>query len=522
MKNSLKQLLSLLLALAVVFVASSCGDDDGNDPVDTTAAPAVTTPSASTTTAGVAVNITFSVTTAGGYASTAISNTVGGTATVSSEPAAGATSGDVVVAFTAGDMAGAGAVTITVTDSEGETDDATAVITIEAVQTTFRKSGVLGDETWTTGSIIILEDRVTVPDGVTLTIEPGVVVKGEVGAGANASALLIARGGTLNANGTAASPIIFTTIADEIMPGEIASPNLAPDVQGLWGGLIILGRAPISADADAVQIEGIPPSDTNGLYGGTANDDNSGTIRYISIRHGGTNIGEGNEINGLTLGGVGNGTTIEFVEIIGNQDDGIEPFGGSVDVTNLLVWNAGDDSFDCDQAYTGTIDNFIGILGGNSDHGLELDGPEGSADGAYTLQNGSIKGKGAGSSSGGEYADLRSDAKCTLNNIYFFGFSENSDFELDNNGVANNYLQGEITLTNLQFNVSHLSEGNLIIADIVVEKADTDEGETLLDIFTQMPLPTSVEVVTAPTVGADKAPFASWTWADAAGELADF
>ena len=134
--------------------------------------------------------------------------------------------------------------------------------------------------------------------------------------------------------------------------------------------------------------------------------------------------------------------------------------------------------------------------------------------------NGSIKGKGAGSTSGGEYADLRSDAKCTLNNIYFFNFSEGSDFELDNNGVANNYLQGEITLTNLQFNVSHLSEGNLTIADIILEK--TGDNESSLDVFTQSPLPASVAVVTAPTVGANKAAFASWTWADNAGELDDF
>lgn len=390
--------------------------------------------------------------------------------------------------------------------------------------TTSKKGILKKNETWKSGSTIILKDRVTVPDGVTLTIEAGVVVKGEAGAGANASALLIARGGTLNAQGTAAKPIIFTSVADEIEPDQIKSPNLKPDVQGLWGGLIILGKAPISADAKAVQIEGIPPSDTNGLYGGDKKDDNSGTIRYISIRHGGTNIGEGNEINGLTLGGVGSGTTIEYVEIVGNADDGIEPFGGSVNVKNILVWNSGDDSFDCDQAYSGTIDNFIGILGANSDHGLELDGPEGAAitSDAYTLKNGSIKGKGKDAKEKGEYADLRSDAKCTLDKIYFFNFSENSDFELDNNKVAQNYLDGKIKLTNLQFNVSHLTGGNKTIAQIILEKTKT--GETRKDIFAtaKKPLPASVKVVTTPTVGADKTKFTGWTWADKAGELADF
>ena len=136
------------------------------------------------------------------------------------------------------------------------------------------------------------------------------------------------------------------------------------------------------------------------------------------------------------------------------------------------------------------------------------------------MKNGSIKGKGKGATQGGEYADLRSDAKCTLNNIYFFNFSENSDFELDNNGVANNYLQDEITLTNLQFNVSHLTEGNREIDQIILEKTKT--GETKLNIFATKPLPASVKVVTTPTVGANKTKFTGWTWAHKAGELADF
>lgn len=517
MKTSFKQLLGLIMTLAVVLVASSCGDDEPDGPQGT--APTITAPSGVNATVGTPLTVSFNVTVPGGFFD-ASAEGVGGATSNPTGLSTGDTSGVLTVEFTP-TQGGAGAVVLQVVDQNNNSAEVTALITIEGRQTEFTvDANITADATWETGNTYTLAGRITVTSGVTLTIEPGVVVKGEVGSGANATALLIARGATLNANGTAQSPIIFTTVADEIQPGQIASPNLTPDVSGLWGGLIILGYAPISADAEAVQIEGIPPSDTNGLYGGTDPTDNSGTIRYISIRHGGANIGEGNEINGLTLGGVGSGTTIEYVEIIGNQDDGIEPFGGTVDVTNLLVWNAGDDSFDCDQAYSGTIDNFIGILGDESDHGLELDGPEGSADGSYTLMNGSIKGKGAGSTSGGEYADLRSDAKCTLNNIYFFNFSEGSDFELDNNGVANNYLQGEITLTNLQFNVSHLSEGNLTIADIILEK--TGDNETSLDVFTQSPLPSSVAVVTAPTVGANKAAFASWTWADNAGELDDF
>ena len=179
--------------------------------------------------------------------------------------------------------------------------------------------------------------------------------------------------------GTAAEPIVFTSVADNIELGQTAGTNLTEDDRGLWGGLILLGNAPVSLDGDAAeaQIEGIPASDTNGLYGGSDPADDSGTVQYVSIRHGGALIGEGNEINGLTLGGVGSGTTIDNVEIVGNVDDGIEFFGGTVNATNLLVWAQGDDGLDIDQAYSGTIDNAVVVQGSISDHGLEIDGPEG-------------------------------------------------------------------------------------------------------------------------------------------------
>ena len=227
--------------------------------------------------------------------------------------------------------------------------------------------------------------------------------------------------------------IVFTSIADELTPadiaaGNLASPNIPATQTSLWGGLLILGNAPISASggAESVQIEGIPPSDTNGLYGGNITDDNSGSITYISIRHGGADIGEGNEINGLTLGGVGSGTTISYVEVVANKDDGIEYFGGTVNTSNTVVWNAGDDSYDSDQAWDGTADNFIAVLGPQSDHGMEIDGPESSAnpDGVNKFSNGTIYGN--LDTEKGEYADLRSDAKVNITNVYFLNGKANS------------------------------------------------------------------------------------------------
>ena len=286
---------------------------------------------------------------------------------------------------------------------------------------------ISSDETWTTGNIYILNDRVTVVNGATLTIEPGVIVKGVGGTGADASALVIARGSQINALGTADNPIVFTSTADGIEPGENVG-TLNPDINGLWGGLIVLGSAPISASNDSgdvseVQIDGIPTSDPNGLYGGDDPDDSSGVISYVSIRHGGTNIGEGNEINGLTLGGVGAGTTIEFVEVLGNQDDGIEIFGGTVSITNALVWNCGDDSMDTDQAWNGTVDNFI-ILTPTGGSAFELDGPEGSlSQGPGQFTNGTVF---AGSNID-HLADWDDSTNCGIQNIYFFGIEADYD-----------------------------------------------------------------------------------------------
>jgi len=295
-------------------------------------------------------------------------------------------------------------------------------------------SDITSDETWTAGNEYVLEARITVESGATLTIEPGTVVKGGQGAGANATALLIARGAQLIANGTDAAPIIFTASSDEltsnmVLSGNYTSPNLANDVNGLWGGLIILGNAPISAlntaeeDASEVQIEGIPTSDLNGLYGGNDPSDSSGSIRNISIRHGGTNIGGGNEINGLTLGGVGSGTVINGVEVVANQDDGIEFFGGNVSIDNVLVWNCGDDGLDSDQAWNGTCNNWIVALpiGGSA---LELDGPEGSfAQGCHSFDNGTIY---AGSNID-HIMDLDDNTNAGITNLYVYGVDASYD-----------------------------------------------------------------------------------------------
>jgi len=334
-------------------------------------------------------------------------------------------------------------------------------------------SGMISESTtWTNNTIYVLNQKVVVSSGVVLTIQAGTIIKGTEGTGSLASALIVAKGGKLNATGTATEPIIFTSINDNITVGQTSGTNLDETNSGLWGGLIVLGNAPcsFSGDVEVLQIEGIPADDTFGLYGGSDAADDSGVYQYISIRHGGALIGEGNEINGLTLGGVGSGTVIENIEVVGNVDDGIEFFGGTVNASNLLIWAQGDDALDIDQAYLGTINNAVVILGANSDHAFEIDGPEGAATGSFTLNNVTIIGNSV--TEDGEYADYRSGAMGSTENIYAYGFKETSDVELDNDGVATNYNNGLLTFGAWEI---VLPSGVSDVASIFVNKASAVE-----------------------------------------------
>ncbi len=379
--------------------------------------------------------------------------------------------------------------------------------------------------TWTNDNIYELNQKVVVEDGVTLTIQAGTIIKGKPGTGSLASALIIARGAKINAEGTSTSPIIFTSSSDNIDVGQTAGTNLNESNRGLWGGLIILGKAPCSfkGDLTEVQIEGIPADDTFGLYGGAVADDDSGVLKYVSIRHGGALIGEGNEINGLTLGGVGNKTIIDNIEVVANVDDGIEFFGGTVNATNLLVWAQGDDGLDIDQAYSGTIDNAVVILGDASDHALEIDGREGTATGAFTLQNLTLIGN--LNTSNGEYADFRSKATGTVKNVYAKGFKDSSDVELDNNAVSQNFLDGLITFEKWEivgFDNSIFIEkvGCAQNCDDTDETNDIPEDKIILaPTFTERAANWAKKVNEGEqTVGATTSNL-SWTYANNAGSL---
>lgn len=400
-----------------------------------------------------------------------------------------------------------------------ETVTETNTVEVDPFADSTLEGNITEDKTLDASKIWLIKGRVSVTDGTTLTIPAGTILKAASGTGADASTLIVARGGKMIANGTADNPIIMTAAADNIEVGGTypeSGPALNVDTRGLWGGLLILGKAPCSfkSDVTELQIEGIPTSDTNGLYGGSVADDNSGSFQYISIRHGGAEIGEGNEINGLTLGGVGSGTTVNQIEVLGNVDDGIEFFGGTVNATNLLVWGQGDDAIDIDQGYAGTIDGALVVLTAASDHGFEIDGPEGSAPGRFTLKNATVIGATNDCDAegvDGEMADFRKGATGDVLNILFKNFAGGKDVELDASDDASTYTAGTLTFANIDILHPLDGDGNVCSDVESVDKIFDDKSD---ESTFESDASTFAEIVTAQKEGnglSDDSTF-SWTF----------
>lgn len=364
----------------------------------------------------------------------------------------------------------------------------------------------------TNDRIYILSGRVVVAAGQTLTIAPGTIIKGDEGTGSLAAALVVPRGAKINAVGTASQPIIFTSIQDNIEVGQTMGDNLDENDVALWGGLLILGNAPASLAGDATenQLEGIPAGDDFGLYGGSNPADDSGDLAYISIRHGGTLIGESNEINGLTLGGVGTGTSISNIEIVANLDDGIEIFGGTVNVSNVLVWAGGDDAIDLDEAWTGTLDNAVVVQGLDSDSAMELDGPAGSLNGSYTLTNITLFGNSDAAGTGSRrIADFRDGLQANINNVFVSGFLPTATIRLNGDKSANAYNAGSLILSDWEVVLpTGVTDVNSILSTTNVTVATTFLTDG----------PEFLTAVTTPTLGANLSAFA-WTYANAKADL---
>ncbi|WP_091690726.1 hypothetical protein [Mucilaginibacter polytrichastri] len=230
------------------------------------------------------------------------------------------------------------------TKSSSDDDGVTTTPTSTTVEVT---GDIATSTTWTANKIYYLKGYVYVTNGATLTIEPGTIIKGDK---ASKGTLIITRGSKINATGTVDKPIVFTS---NVAAGGRSS--------GDWGGIILLGKAPINPSSGVATIEGGITATGGGdvakyiQYGGTDAADNSGTLKYVRIEYAGIPFAPDSEINGLTMGGVGSGTTLDYIEVYRSGDDSYEWFGGTVNAKHLLSIGAVDDDFDTDFGFAGKI-----------------------------------------------------------------------------------------------------------------------------------------------------------------------
>jgi len=234
--------------------------------------------------------------------------------------------------------------------------------------TTVIVTGIISSNTtWTRNNVYLLNGVVYVDTLVTLTIEAGTVIRGNFFD--KTSSLIVQRGAKLNANGTQCNPIVFTS-----------NRAVGDRAKGDWGGVILLGRA-LNNVGNTVLIEGLNANTIRNYHGGNVPADNSGSLKYVRIEYGGFILSGSNEINGLTMGSVGSGTTIDNVQCSFIDDDAFEWFGGAVNCKHLVAYRCVDDNFDTDNGYSGFNQYLLGVkdpsiadvVTGGSSEGFESD-----------------------------------------------------------------------------------------------------------------------------------------------------
>jgi hypothetical protein len=310
----------------------------------------------------------------------------------------------------------------------------------ETTPTAVLSADITGVRQLSRDTLYILQGRVRVLDGAELRIPAGTVIHGD--ASVTPTFLVIERGATITAEGTAADPIIFTS-----------SRPVGQRQRGDWGGVVINGAAQcnLAANNDCVSEGG------GGFFGGNDNADNSGVLRYVRIEFVGYEVSLGNELNGLTLNGVGSGTTIEFIQVHQGLDDGVEWFGGTVNAKNLIVTGASDDSFDYCCGFAGKGQFWIGVQDpDDADQGFEIDNNETDNDALPrvnpTVFNVTLVGKGPTGGTAGESTQgilYRRGAWGTLRNFIVTGFETGLD--IDNTATYNGCASGDFVLSNSLF-----------------------------------------------------------------------
>lgn len=321
----------------------------------------------------------------------------------------------------------------TTTNTTGNDDDTTTPIPIGGIQD--------ADLTLDGTRNYFLTEALIMTEGTTLTIPAGTIIRAASGANVY---IAIAQGARIEANGTANNPIVMTS-------------NASTQNAGDWGGLILLGRAPINSvtggDATSTSEIGQLP------YGGSIINDDSGIVRYVRVEYSGGAADGQTENNGLSFYGVGNGTVVEYVQAFEGKDDGFEFFGGTVNVRFLAVSGSQDDSVDWTEGYSGNLTDVYIVHGVEHDKGFECDGFNtdigNNSDPLFfsnpTVTNVTIIGR--GSATGNEAIRLRAGTQGLFNNVLIQGFEEGFDLDGDmgESPTGQGVLNGDLSVTDVTF-----------------------------------------------------------------------
>jgi len=347
--------------------------------------------------------------------------------------------------------------TIQVTDVKNQVSSLVAIpVTVSAIppKTIVDVEGVIeGNVTWSANKIYRLKGFVRVGEELVagtvtkignLTIEAGTTIIGDI---ATKGTLVVHRGSKLNAIGTLSAPIVFTS-------GQAIGARNPGD----WGGVVICGKASNNQGVN-IELEGA----YKGFHGGTTDNDNSGTLKYVRIEYAGVPIIPNAEINSLTMGSVGSGTTLEYVQASYGLDDSFEWFGGTVNAKYLIAYKGTDDDFDCDFGWTGTVQFALGYRDGNladgsGSNGFEVDNDaNGSANTPFTaptFANVSIIGPRANNTSFVDLnfqngAQLRRNNKIKIYNTFITGYPTGLYIDSQRGNAKANALSGDLVTKNV-------------------------------------------------------------------------
>jgi hypothetical protein len=319
-----------------------------------------------------------------------------------------------------------------------------------------------GDVTWPAGAKVTLTDHVFVKG--TLTIGAGATIHGQA-----STSLVVTRDGRIDARGTAQAPIVFTS-------AEPVGSRSAGD----WGGVVLLGKASINVAGGEEEIEGFADDETRTVYGGSDAAHNCGTLEYVRIEFAGFELSPDNELNGLSVGGCGNTTKLDHIQIHKGADDGIEFFGGTANVSHLVVTQANDDSVDWDYGWTG-LGQFIVIQQSlvDGDHGFECDNNGDANDAlprsAPNIWNATYIGSGGMPDEAAEsqaFAHLRRGTAGMFNNVIIAHASDDVD-KLSDEATVAQIDAGALKISNSIF-FSNVGANEVAIPDEMGD--DDDDG----------------------------------------------